>query len=109
MNGDDLCRCGHIRSQHGDDGQCSVDDPWYGGVLPCWCIRFTADAAADACDCDAALVTTARTIGVEITATPVRPDPTGYDANPMTCPHGTTWYQQPTAEQVEAWRRDGVA
>lgn len=27
----------------------------------------------------------------------------------LTCPHGTTFYFEPTSEQIAAWARDGVA
>lgn len=32
----------------------------------------------------------------------------GYEAAAFTCPHGTTFYLEPTREQILAWQRDGV-
>jgi len=48
-------------------------------------------------------------MGTEVTvstAAPLTPSP--YEYNPMTCPHGVTFYMQPTTEQVLAWHEAGV-
>jgi hypothetical protein len=47
-------------------------------------------------------------LGAEVTVSTLpllRPSP--YDPNPMSCPHGTVFYTQPTNEQILRWRRDG--
>lgn len=36
------------------------------------------------------------------------PTKTPYAQPPMTCPHGTTYWLEPTPEQIAAWERDGV-
>lgn len=40
------------------------------------------------------------------TATPIVSGP--YEAHGYTCPHGTTYWVQPTGEQIAAWNRDGT-
>jgi hypothetical protein len=48
-------------------------------------------------------------LGIEIvvsTAPPLVPSPW---TEHMVCPHGTTFYYEPTSEQRAAWVRDGVA
>jgi hypothetical protein len=48
-------------------------------------------------------------LGCEVTvsaAIPLTPSP--YEYNPMRCPHGTAFYMQPTAEQINAWREADV-
>lgn len=36
------------------------------------------------------------------------PTKTPYAQPPMTCPHGTTYWLEPTPAQIAAWERDGV-
>ncbi len=31
-----------------------------------------------------------------------------YTADPHTCPHGTTYFAEPTGEQIAQWVKDGV-
>ena len=59
--------------------------------------------------CRLVLVQTAKDLGLELvvsTAVPLTPSP--YDYNPMRCPHGVTFYMQPTNEQIVRWREAGV-
>lgn len=49
-------------------------------------------------------------LGIEITVTtapPIVPGP--YTTDPLTCPHGTTYWIEPTGEQIARWARDNVA
>lgn len=32
-----------------------------------------------------------------------------YDPLNVTCPHGVTWYMEPTGEQIMQWAADGVS
>lgn len=41
------------------------------------------------------------------TAPPLVPSP--YGENCFKCPHGTTYWIEPTGEQIAEWVRDGVA
>ena len=46
--------------------------------------------------------------GVEITVSEQPPLVDGpYTTDPYTCPHGTTYWIEPTGEQIAAWARDG--
>lgn len=48
-------------------------------------------------------------MGVEITVTTQPPLVAGpYTAEPLECPHGVTYWFEPTGEQIAAWVRDGV-
>lgn len=40
------------------------------------------------------------------TAPPIVAGP--YQTGAFTCPHGTTFYIEPTGEQIAEWTRDGV-
>jgi hypothetical protein len=47
--------------------------------------------------------------GCEITVSLARPLVAGpYETGSFTCPHGTTYYIEPTGEQIAAWARGGV-
>ena len=47
--------------------------------------------------------------GCQVTASTEHPlIATGYDQSAFTCPHGTRFYLEPTAEQRTQWTRDGV-
>lgn len=48
-----------------------------------------------------------RGIEVTVSTAPVL-TVTPYDPSPITCPHGTTFWMQPTNEQIIRWREDGV-
>lgn len=61
-------------------------------------------------ECAVYLRDRAAALGVEVTvstATPLILTP--YTTAPFTCPHGTTYYIEPTSEQIAQWARDGVA
>lgn len=47
-------------------------------------------------------------LGVQVTARMTAPPPTPYDTEPFTCPHGVTYWIEPTVEQMAQWQRDGV-
>jgi hypothetical protein len=48
-------------------------------------------------------------MGVEITVSTVPPLVAGpYTTDGFTCPHGVTFWIEPTGEQIAAWARDGV-
>lgn len=48
--------------------------------------------------------------GIDVTVSrqpPIKPNP--YNAEPpFVCPHGTTFYSEPTSEQIATWIRDKV-
>jgi hypothetical protein len=49
-------------------------------------------------------------LGCEITVSTAPPLVEGEFENAgFRCPHGTTFWMQPTGEQIAAWARDGVA
>lgn len=49
-------------------------------------------------------------MGVEVTVSATPPIVAGtYTVEPMTCPHGSTYWFEPTGEQIADWVRDGVA
>ncbi len=59
--------------------------------------------------CRGKLQAAADNFGVDVvisTAPPLVDGP--YRAEGLTCPHGTTYYTQPTGEQIAQWARDGV-
>jgi hypothetical protein len=62
-----------------------------------------------ACDCGQIFVDLAadRGIAVKASSEPLS-NPYGFEDLDMLCPHGVRWYAIPTAEQIAAWRRDGV-
>lgn len=48
--------------------------------------------------------------GLEYTVSNLPPIVAGpYTINGMTCPHGITYWCEPTGEQIARWTRDGVA
>jgi hypothetical protein len=49
-------------------------------------------------------------LGCEVTVSTLPPLVSSpYEQAPAICPHGTTYYFEPTSEQIAAWVRDGVA
>jgi hypothetical protein len=47
--------------------------------------------------------------GVEITVSTLPPLVVGpYTTGGFTCPHGTTFFIEPTGEQISRWSKDGV-
>lgn len=47
--------------------------------------------------------------GIDVTIATVPPLVSGPYTEPgMTCPHGTTFWFEPTGDQIAAWARDGV-
>jgi hypothetical protein len=47
--------------------------------------------------------------GVEVFATTAIPlTDSEYDYNPMSCPHGSVFYMQPTNDQILRWRQEQV-
>jgi hypothetical protein len=45
----------------------------------------------------------------EVTVSPFPPLVRGpYTTEGFTCPHGTTFWVEPTGDQIAAWARDGV-
>lgn len=60
-------------------------------------------------DCAEELRTWMARRGVEVTVTTVAPLVAGpYTTDPLRCPHGITYWLEPTGEQIAAWARDGV-
>ena len=46
---------------------------------------------------------------IEVTVSTAPPLVAGpYTTEPFTCPHGTTYWIEPTGEQVAQWRREGA-
>lgn len=46
---------------------------------------------------------------IEVFATTARPVVwTPYDTLNMVCPHGVTWFAQPTSEQIVKWQEAGA-
>lgn len=63
----------------------------------------------DHAGCAATLKDEMAAMGVEITVSASRPLVIGpYTTEGFTCPHGTTYWIEPTGEQIAAWVRDGV-
>ena len=59
--------------------------------------------------CRRQLTDDAASRGIEIVASTAPPLVEGpYVVGVFTCPHGTTFYTQPTGEQIARWARDGV-
>lgn len=77
-------------------------------------IRAVSDAIAkyrdgDHSTCEKALTEGMAAQGVEITVSTEPPLVAGpYTTNGHTCPHGVTFWIEPTGEQIAAWARDGV-
>ena len=60
-------------------------------------------------DCANFLAGKMRGLGVDITVSTVAPAVTGpYTTEPFACPHGVTYWIEPTGEQIAAWAQDGV-
>jgi hypothetical protein len=69
----------------------------------------TKKAKADHQTCRGELKTRMAAMGVDITVCTVRPLVIGpYTTDPYTCPHGTTYWIEPTGEQIAQWVKDGV-
>ncbi len=48
-------------------------------------------------------------MGIEVTVSTLPPMVEGlYTVDPMTCPHGVTYWWEPTGEQIAQWVRDGT-
>ncbi|TDD54554.1 hypothetical protein E1286_05015 [Nonomuraea terrae] len=68
-----------------------------------------ADTARDHSRCAASLKGEMADMGVDIAVSTSRPLVAGpYTTDGFTCPHGTTYWIEPTGEQIAAWARDGV-
>ncbi|WP_066374157.1 hypothetical protein [Herbidospora mongoliensis] len=64
---------------------------------------------ADHSTCADVLRTLMADMGVEVTVSTEPPLVDGsYTDDPHTCPHGTTYWIEPTGEQIAQWVRDGV-
>jgi hypothetical protein len=60
--------------------------------------------------CRQTLISGMRDMGVEVVASTLPPLVVGpYTTDPYVCPHGTTFWLEPTGEQIAAWVKDGVA
>ena len=60
-------------------------------------------------DCADELRTRMARMGVEVTVSTSAPLVAGpYTTDPMVCPHGITYWFEPTGDQIAAWARDGV-
>lgn len=65
---------------------------------------------SDHAGCPDVIRATALELGTEVTVStepPIVDVP--YATAPFTCPHGTTYWVEPTSEQIAAWARAGVA
>lgn len=64
-------------------------------------------------ECPAFLKAKMAELGCDITVTDLKPlvqSPYSKDGNGAAkCPHGTTFYFEPTGDQIAEWARDGVA
>lgn len=47
-------------------------------------------------------------MGTQVTVTMTPPPASPYNTEPLTCPHGVTYWIKPTSEQIATWVRDGV-
>ncbi|MGW9196083.1 hypothetical protein [Micromonospora chersina] len=47
-------------------------------------------------------------LGAEVTVSTARPLVMNPYVEAIQCPHGTTFYYEPTSDQIAAWARDGV-
>ncbi len=60
-------------------------------------------------ECAETLRSLSREIGTDIVISLVPPIVAGpYPTEALTCPHGRTFYMEPTGEQIAEWVRDGV-
>lgn len=63
----------------------------------------------DCPDCRAILLGQPALDGLEVTVTTSPPMVRGpYTVDGFTCPHGVTFWVEPTGEQIARWIRDGV-
>jgi hypothetical protein len=70
-------------------------------------ISPTAPTAHSGCrDCMIALATADGVDIIVSTAPPLIEGP--YGINGFTCPHGTTYWIEPSSEQIAQWRKDGT-
>lgn len=69
----------------------------------------TKKAKTDHKTCRGSLAADAAALGVDITISTVRPLVIGpYTTDGFICPHGTTYWIEPTGEQIAQWVKDGV-
>jgi hypothetical protein len=67
------------------------------------------DSTAPHIQCQQTLIDGMRDMGVEITVSVLPPLVEGpYTTDSYTCPHGTTYWIEPTGEQIAQWVKDGV-
>jgi hypothetical protein len=60
-------------------------------------------------ECAQLLIDKMAALGSEITVSTALPLVVGpYGINGYTCPHGVTYWIEPTGEQIAAWVKDGV-
>lgn len=70
---------------------------------------MTEQTPADHSECRPYLMRLAAEIGTDVVVSLVPPIVAGpYRTEALTCPHGTTFYLEPTGEQIAEWARDGV-
>ncbi len=59
--------------------------------------------------CDQDLAAMAAKNGLDVNVSMLPPLVTGpYVTDPFTCPHGTTYWIEPTGEQIAQWVKEGV-
>jgi hypothetical protein len=59
--------------------------------------------------CAHVLITNMAAMGAEVTVSTAPPIVHGrYTVDPFRCPHGVTYWIEPTGEQIAAWVKDGV-
>lgn len=59
--------------------------------------------------CPSTMRQEAKAKGLDVTVSEAAPIIAGqYTTDPFTCPHGVTYWIEPTGEQVAQWVRDGV-
>jgi len=60
--------------------------------------------------CPSTLQREAKAKGLDVTVSEQAPLITGpYTTDPFTCPHGVTYWIEPTGEQIATWVRDQIA
>ncbi len=59
-------------------------------------------------DCGQEIRTRMDTLGCEVTVSTIRPLVSNPYLEAMECPHGVTYYFEPTGDQIAVWARDGV-
>lgn len=72
--------------------------------------RWEIERRAICPGCAAELRDGMRRLGTEVTVSTSAPVVAGpYTTEPFTCPHGVTYWIEPTGEQIAEWVREGVA